>query len=236
MSKSILCLLLFAMASLSCSPEIQETENQQGEQNLHTKPFLKAGIAMPANPGNAYDNAGRMHNQILEAYTYNNPAPLSARVAALEFIALGDSTFLNLGPSYASVSTAQLNVITDNNLNQVLFNSSLSLSSQNSLKALVETILDLEASASSYKPVYDLIVAYESGIIENMALPEAERKIILTTTAIARYAAYYDKGKSKDKDWRISKGSFASAIYGSQEGIGKGIIMSLAGGLYNSSN
>lgn len=236
MIKSILWLSLFAIALVSCSPEMLETENQQGENKTPSTTFLKTGIIMPANPSNAYDNAGWMHNHILEAYTYSNPASLRARITALESIALADSTFLYLEPNYTSVSTAQIIVITENNLTQVLFNSPLSLSSQDSLKALIDTILDLEANASSYEVVYDLIIAYESRIIKNVELPEAQRKIILTITSIARYASYYDKGKGKDKDWHLSKGSLTSALRGSQEGIGKAIIMSLAGGLYNSGN
>ncbi|MEL1244945.1 hypothetical protein AAEO56_11775 [Flavobacterium sp. DGU11] len=236
MIRPILWLLLFAIASLSCSPEFQETENQQIEKSALNETFLKKAITMPANPDNGYDNAGWMHNQILEAYTYNTPASLTGRITALESIAQADSTFLSLAPNYTSVSTAQLNVITQDNLTQVLSNSALSPASQNSLKVLIDNIFDLESKASSYEVIYSLIIAFESGIIENAALPEAERKIILTTTSVARYAAFYDKKKGKDKDWRMSRGSLTSAIYGSQEGPCKAIIMSLAGGLYNSSN
>ncbi len=234
MIRSILWLLLLAIASTSCSPEIQETENQQKEKNALNETFFKKAITMPANPDNEYDDAGWMHNQILEAYTYNTPASLRVRITALESIAQADSTFLSLTPNYTSVSTAQLNVITDNNLNQVLVNSPLSTASQDSLKVLIDTVLDLESKASSYEAIYNLIIAYESGIIENEALPEAQRKIILTTTSIARYAAFYDKRKGKDKDWRLSRGSLTGALSGSQEVLGKAVIMSLAGGLYNS--
>ncbi|AWH86531.1 hypothetical protein HYN59_16090 [Flavobacterium album] len=235
MIKSILWLLLFAMASLSCSPEVQETENRQGQQNLLNE-TLRKPITMPANPDNEYDKAGWMHNQILEAYTYNTPASLAARVMAIESIAQADATFLSLAPGYTSISTAQLNVIVQDNLTQVLSNSSLSAASQNNLNGIIDNIFDLESNASSYEAIYNLIVAYESGIIGNTALPESERKIILTTTSIARYAAFYDRKKGKDKDWRMSRGSLTSAIYGSQEGPGKAIIMSLAGGLYNNGN
>ena len=81
---------------------------------------------------------------------------------------------------------------------------------------------------AAYEIVYQFIIAYETGIIANGDYDAHDKRIILTTTSITRYAFYFAKThrrKPRDRDWDISWGNIIGGTEGSSESTAKAITM-----------
>lgn len=242
MTKNIFWLFALAVALFSCSPDGQETVNTTTAGPGEVQGYKKSALS-PSNPANPFDQAGLLHNQLLDSYPITklpNPS-LSFFYNTLEELALQDNAFLSLAPGgYLPVSPEQANSIGTTTLGQALSYTTLSAASRTSLENLVNTIVAFDYEHRGYNEIYGPIVAYESTILASSLAPQ-ELNVILTITAIARYAAFAQstgkgKGKGKDKDWRLSMGNITAAAYGARESGAKAIILSLASGLFETSN
>jgi len=242
MTKNIFLLFALAVALFSCSPDEQETVNTTTAGLGEAQDYKKSALS-PSNPANPFDQAGLLHNQILDLLPITklpNPS-LSFFYNTLEDLALQDNSFLALAPGgYLPVTPEQANSIGTTTLGNALSFTTLSAASRTSLENLVNTIVAFDYDHKNYNEIYEPIVAYESAILASSLSPQ-ELNVILTITSIARYAAFAQstgkgKGKGRDKDWRLSMGNITAASYGVRESGAKAIILSLASGLFETSS
>ena len=230
-------LLIIAATALSCSTDTSEFNDAQGKNSTQ---YNTARIyeMSPSNLVNQYDEAGRVHNKLLANYLNSThaTATLPSIVSAIEALAAQDTDFAALSTqSYVPITTGQAYLISQNNVQDVLTSGSLSSAGTSSIETFFNLMVSFQSQNENYPAIYEAITVYEDSVISNTGLNNSDKKIILTTTSIARYAAYYSRqdGKGKDKDWRLSVGNIVNASSGASEGMAKAVTMSLCNGLNN---
>ena len=229
-----LWLTIIGLAALSCSPEnLESKENQQHQLSLVVN--AKVAAADPANPLNPYDLTGEVHNELLLAYLENHSSTtLPAVILQVEALATNNNEFgyLALNP-YLPITPAQQDLIAAGNAGLALNNTILSPNAKISLGNFLSTLLAPGYETQNYKDILAGIVTYEAAISANSEFTANDKKVILTTTSIARYAVAHDKGKGKDKDWRLSVNNLTAAANGATESAAKAVTMSMVAGIYN---
>ncbi|MGX7668883.1 hypothetical protein [Flavobacterium pedocola] len=204
------------------------------------------GVVFPANPANAYDNAGRLHNELFEAYYSNSQLPTTTDsiVDLAESIGTANNEFNALkGIGYVPVSASRVDYIVSHqsvSMAEIMDASPLSSTAKLSLIDFISDLTTLYATEDNYETIYTFIVAYEAGIIQNSQLTQTDRRIMLTTSSIARYSTYMGRKKPKqntDADWTIFVGNIVSgtegACIGTAEAIIKAFVTGVAENSYN---
>lgn len=171
----------------------------------------------PENPANVYDLAGKLHNEILDIYLagnyqHNTVTQISQQVEAIAAVN-NDLVLLNLETNLP-INLEEIQEIVNNpqaKLDETIANSSMTNAAKESLSSFLNAALFWEND--EYGEIYDSIISYESSVITNTQLTDEDKRIILTTSSIARFSLYYAKER-KDKDWEGSVGNRAGAFSG----------------------
>lgn len=186
----------------------------------------------PENPDNIYDFVGKIHNDILDAYlsrnyTFNTIAEISQKVDSISAL---NEDFLNTGSNLPINFQEIQEVITDPQIkfNQVVANSSMTNAAKICLSNFMNSILVWETN--DYSEIHQSIVVFEESVMLNTAFNIDDRRIILTTSSIARYSLYYSKER-KDKDWETSVGNRVGAVIGAVTNSGTAVKKSIVTGL-----
>jgi hypothetical protein len=236
MIKKILGLSFVALCMYACSPDITELEIVQDSKPAQMR--LRTGID-PENSANPYDGAGKVYYKLLSDLEYHEiPSNIHSVVSAVESHALLNDEFRILAEqNYVPISQAQKEIITGINSNTVSGTPLLSDTAKERLKLLFSKFSAPGYAEEEFNLVYDFLIGYEQGILQDTNLNSYEKKTILITATIARHTAARDKGKGKgkgkDKDWRLSVNSIVSAAAGAMESEAKAVTMSMSGGIYN---
>ncbi|MEL1254068.1 hypothetical protein AAEO57_09800 [Flavobacterium sp. DGU38] len=235
--KNLLSLLvIIASLQVSCTDEnIKNTEILDSANN--EKKFAKSSAVFqeisPENPANIYDIAGKIHNDILDVYlTGNYPCNTIAQIShKVDSISVWNSDFVNLETSIPINFQEIQKIINDPQLEieQAIINSQMTNSGQICLSNFMSSILLWESN--EYSLIHQCIISFETTVINNNQFSQEDKRIILTTSSIARHSLYYQKER-KDKDWETSIGNRAGAVQGaidnSSTAVNKSIVTGLA--------
>ncbi|RZJ33119.1 MAG: hypothetical protein EOO51_14900 [Flavobacterium sp.] len=204
-----------------------------------TASTLRRTGAYPENADNPYDDAGITLNDITDSYltNVNNATTTSGKISEIEGIAFSNADFLALNTkTYTSPDASRVDTIANGGINaahQIISNAPLSIRGALSLSSFVDSLFDMKARESSYDDMYAYIMDYEAGVIAEPGYTAVDKKIILTTSSVARHGFYYASKKKKrprDRDWDISWGNIVAGTEGSEESTAKGIVMAAATG------
>lgn len=234
MIKNTFRLAVLALCMYSCSPE--NTDQITGQGKEATSKMYKAGIN-PENPVNPYDGVGKIHNNVLLGLQ-NSPtqSTLHSIVSFVETHAFLNEDFSTLaGEIYLPISLGQQQIIDSTNIEVVLDSDQLSDTAKDRLRLLFSTIAAPGYEQAEFSVVCNFLISYEQGVLLDSQLNNHEKKIILVTAAIARHAAGLDKGKGKDKDWKLTINNILAAASGAMESEAKAVTMALTGGIYHAS-
>lgn len=104
-----------------------------------------------------------------------------------------------------------------------------------SLDSFVNSLLSLLDKEDNCDVFYDFVVNYEATIINNPLLTERDKRIILTTSSIARHTTYRAMKRPKkntDPDWDLLIGNIMGgtdgAIYNRAEAITMALVTGIA--------
>jgi len=234
-----LILFLFTACSIDSEKETSKSIYTQDEPVYKTESNGKTD-ANPANISNSYDYAGKIHNDISESYlsAENSTTSTAATIAKVEELANANLDYVQILPStYVSPTVLTVDSILTNfqgNALTVISNSALSLSAKLSLNAFLNSLMSLRDQQKGYEEIYSFIVNYETTVNADNWFTTADKKIILTTASISRYAFYFatkHRRKPRDRDWEISWGNIVAGIKGAEESIAKAIVMAAVCGI-----
>lgn len=222
--------LIFPFLLISCTDELViEPETRV----LSNEAIHRSDLLVPQNNTNPYDTIGRIQNMVLDIYLSadHNHSTIEEINEEIEFIT---NTFSNT--SIGSISSVPspvgviINIVNspENSLNTIIANSYLTNQAKLSLSGFINSLLLLQDE--EYENIHEFIITYESSIIENMALNNEDKRVILTTSSIARHSFYYGK-KRKDKDWETSVGNIAASVSGALENSLTAVSMALVTGI-----
>lgn len=232
MIKNTLKLAILALCLYSCS--LENTDQITGQGNDAVSRLHKTGIN-PENPANPYDGIGKIHNNLL--LTLKNDPSQSTTNSIVSFVetqAFLSEDFSTLaGENYLPISSAQEKIIENSNIEAVLDAGQFSDTAKDCFSVLFSTFSAPGSQQAEFSVVYNSLINYEQDVLLDANLNGYEKETILVTAAIARYAAALDKGKGKDKDWKLTINNIVAAASGAAESEAKAITMAIAGGIYH---
>ena len=233
-----LCLVIFPLLIISCTADNIDTSDNSTDSNVNSKKLEKSARLVenltPENPANVYDLAGKLHNDILDtylegSYQYNTISQISQQIETIA-VANNDLALLNFATN-VPVNLEEIQAIVNNpeaELDEAIVNSSMTNAAKGSLSSFMNAALLWENE--EYGTIYQSIVSYESSVMTNSQFSSEDKRIILTTSSIARYSLYYSKER-KDKDWETSVGNRVGGASGALDQSLTAIKMALITGI-----
>lgn len=229
-------LVILPLLIISCTTERIDNDDSIGtlDSKVSAKKSEKsAGVGqnlIPENPANVYDYAGKLHNELLDVYLagnyqYSTILQISEQVQAIA-AENEDVVLLNSATSILA-NLEEIQEIIDNpegKLDNLLANSSMTDAAKISLYSFMNATLLWENE--DYEIIYQSIISYESAVMDSTEFNDEDKRVILTTSSIARYSIYYEK-KRKDEDWDSNVGNRVGAVSGALDNSFIAIIRSL---------
>ena len=220
--KKIFIAMVFPLLTLSCAPE-QESQ----EFARHNLEVMKSG-SDASNSANPYDDMGRVRNSLLDSVltTYPSSASLEELVSRVNGLANGFPEFNALKTSaYQNLTVSGLSYYLQYPGSVQGLAQELPLTgSKDGFVSFSQGLLD--RSDDSFEDNLSWITAYEAAVMSS-DYTEAEKKILLITTAIERYAVYARK-KPKDKDWDLLIGNIMATSQGAALDPAAAVLYSVA--------
>ena len=237
MKNTSLWLVILSLLIVSCTNDsIDDTERI--ESKVGNKKSGKLTRTMqnlsPENSANAYDIAGKLHNDILEIYLTGNYqyATITEVNQQIESIVAANTNLVALNlDGNSAVNLEEINEIITNpqsKLEGAIANSSMTSIAKLSLSNFMNTITTLENEG--YEFLYQTIVSYESSVLTDPQFTSEDKRIILTTSSVVRHSLYFEKER-KDKEWDSSVGNRAGGISGALENSSTAVTRSLVTGI-----
>lgn len=195
MKKLVFPILLIGLTFCSCQEKVNPlpSENENNVAKIQT--LSAAGglvTASPENLNNPYDNYGKLHNAILqetedvwEDTTSSLSNVYSAIVASnLDTI---DNPILSEDSAIAIASDVMANLD-----NPSVFVSNTSLTEEGKLYAnSLINLLNHWTEYNSYVDFRDAVIAFESNLIQDEALSEIDKSLLLKAASICRYTTKF---------------------------------------------
>ena len=226
---------------ISCSDSTHLNRSDSSASDSEFVSFARGtDTVLPLNKNNPYDAVGQLHNEILEVYFASDTLPssvmdIAARVDSLSKL---NKKFVALGSNYKFKSFDRVNYIishADSCSTTIIVNSLDTFSAKKSLLDFTDSLLSLCEREDDYAFIYDSIVGYEASVLKNDLFSERDKRVLLTTTSIARHSVYLRKKKpkkNKDSEWDylVTKIAAASdgATIGMQESVMRALIVGIA--------
>lgn len=237
-----LCLIVIPFF-ISCteSPDVGESDTKASVSKSSSRLITKKSSAvLPINKANPYEIAGQLHAELYALYYAEDS--LSSSVASVAdrvtMLANENESFTALaGINYSFKSNSRVTYILsaiDSCTPGIINNSLVANKARISFNTFVNSLLLLCKTESDYAVIHDFVVTYENDISENNTFSLSDKKIILTTTSIARYSVYeiiQRPKKNTDPEWDLLVGNIAGGTEGSTESLEKAIVMSLITGI-----
>jgi len=231
-------LVILPLLIISCTTDAIDTADTidskiSGNKSEKGAPLIQS--LSPENAENVYDYAGKLHNDLLETYLagnyqYSTNTQISEQLEAI--VAMNsDVALLNLETSVA-VNLEEIQAIVNNpeaKLDDAIANSSMTTAAKISLSSFMSAALLWKNE--EYAAIYQSIISYESAVISNTEFSVEDKRIILTTSSIARYSLYYDKQPPYDEDWETSVGNRVGGVSGAIDNSLTAISRSLITGI-----
>lgn len=206
-----------------------------------TQHNAKTMTTYPENKANAFDLAGRLHNELCGAYE-TTPSPIltiNDAVSVVDLLSVSNPTLTQLTPEgFTPLSDQRLEFIVADSLpaSQVIEQSTLSLKAKISLANFVSVLELYKSQQKPYDQVYDFILSYENSVAQDPTLTSTDKQILFTTSSIARHAHHFasvnKKKPPRDKDWDIKTASILAGCDGSQQSTVAAVRMAAAASIY----
>jgi hypothetical protein len=228
------CLAILPLFTIACSEEY----TSEIIETAHITGSAKKSEIGPDNTANPFDNAGSIHNKILEILDETNFNSQSIEDIAILIDSVSavyppELVLLSSNPTLSTKLSEITWIINHNDaINDVLTESTLGESAKTSLLTFVNSLV--LSTNNSYEDIHSMIVSYETGILTNTEFASNDKRIILTTTSVARYSIYTDK--RKDKDWETGVSKIAATVSGAEVDLVLGLKMALIIELYQNNN
>lgn len=222
------------MAMVSCS---QEEANQSASATSNSSLASRTATDPAANANNPYDEVGRIHNQLFDAYFSQDTLVKSVEgiSADVEAIALDDKDFPDLVGASATRNTVSrlYNLVGREStaVSDAIGNSTLSAYAKSGLQHFCDQIVLLNSTTDEFDDMYTLIETYETQVSQDTVLTATDKKKILTVASITRYSTYKAKKKPKkntDSDWDMMGFGLAGSIEGIENSPAEAIINALS--------
>ncbi|WP_409415798.1 hypothetical protein [Flavobacterium sp. PS2] len=233
MKNTVLLILIFPFIVISCTTEGNVADLVTNKKANFKEP--KMILLGPENNTNPYDNMGKLHNEILEIYLAANSGSTVIEDIMAQVQSIGLSNTINIVQDCSAPATINIiNTILINPQNSgttIIENSVLTAHAKTKITAFLDSLATIKTNP--YKDIYDFVTAYESEVLSNDLLNNEDRRVILTTTSIARYSIYYEK--KKDRDWDSSYGNHIGGLVGALDTSLSPVIIALVAGLAENS-
>lgn len=222
---------MLAVLTLSCTNDFTGDDSISNFKKKDALSKKNSGLN-PENTANAYDIAGKIHNDLLDAYLSGNFSnhtinAISSKIDSISFL---NSDLQNL-PSHYPANFQEIQGIVDSpemQLEQIIANSWMSTTSKNCLSDFMS--LAALWQNSDYDAAYQSIISFEATVANNPQFTAEEKRVILTSSAITRYSLYY-ASERKDKDWETSVGNRVGAVQGALSNSATAVTRSLLAGI-----
>ncbi len=227
---------MLAVTAVSCTND-SLNENSAATLKTTDASSKKTAELHPENTANAYDIAGKIHNEILDAYLSFNfsDSTINSVSTKIDSISFLNGELENL-PPHIPANLQEIQQIADSpqlQLEQIIANSPMSNISKNCLSAFMASVPTLQNS--DYQDIHQSIISFEASVTSNQQFTSEEKRIILTSSAITRHSLYYAKER-KDKDWETSVGNRAGAVQGALCNAATAVSCSLKAGIISKKN
>ena len=207
--------------------------------NHFSSALSKVGTQSPDNIANPYDLAGKIHNEIFDAYFETNSLPqtISGIIDRVDVISKTNTNFIGLGDGIYNVLTPnRASYILSNSGSEVpsIFNNAaISVRARNSLKSFIESLLILCESEQDYALIYKYISDYENLVIHDSLFSQQDKKMLLTTTSIARFSASKKRRPkpNTDTDWEVNIFHVVGSIEGMSQSTSAAITSAVSLGI-----
>lgn len=110
----------------------------------------------------------------------------------------------------------------------------MSAAAKSSLTDFVNSFIVLFDNEYNCEVLYQAVVDYETIVLKDSLLTAKDKRIILTTTSIARHSAYLARKKPKkntDPDWTILVVNIVAAADGAEYGLAESVTEGLVAGI-----
>ena len=225
---------------ISCSDSTHLDRSDSATSHSESVSFAKGtDSVMPLNKNNPYDAAGQLQNELLEVYFTGDT--LSSSVADIaskvDSLARLNKNFVALGSNYKFKSFDRVNYIishADSCSTTIIVNSLDTFSAKKSLLDFTDSLLSLCEREDDYAFIYDSIVGYEASVLKNDLFSERDKRVLLTTTSIARHSVYLRKKKPKknmDPIWDFVVTNIAASSDGATIGLQESVMRALIVGI-----
>ena len=238
--KKYILITLFAAMLYSC------TENEHiltaGQSSIATSinSGYRIGDAYPINSDNPFDNAGSLHNELVERYYSGKNLPSDLDSIALRVKIIADSIPALVAMQSASASNFDISIVQymlaypTSCASTVVSATTMSTEGKLSLSGFIDTMLLLPKNEDDYSSFYAYVCAYENDVYLDNQLTAEDRRIIQITTSIVRHSVYRKKKKPKkntDLDWTIWIANSVGAIHGGGTGIHDAVLTAAISGI-----
>lgn len=246
--KKLLTVMLVIGTLFACKKEAPLLMNKSSSLNLRESKSV-------ANPENAYDMIGQIHNRAMDVITLDSDLIQASELNSINFNDVNFKVDKYLQESEQCVLPDRLfspelselyqTILTSNNLPKLLKDYGWSRVGVRYSTQLFN-ILD---SSEDQKLLYEGIVKLEHEIIIDRTLPDTERDILLSTASISRYSIdwwtnTYNGQLEKPNGWKADAagalaGGIAGAIVGGTVTVGLATVPgwvagAIGGGISNS--
>jgi len=153
---------------------------------------LSVCAQQPANSRNPFDNAGRIHNQLVEEYLRRYPSGhqgINEAATAMQAIANNNAEYrgLNESPIDARAIEAGAPDI-KNNFRNVVNKVKVSASAKTEIQSLIDHMFTIADGTSGQAEFHRYVLAYEDRVLANRTFSEQDKKVILSVSSVARYS------------------------------------------------
>lgn len=153
---------------------------------------LSVYAQQPANSRNPFDNAGRIHNQLVEEYLRRFPSGhqgINEVATAMQTIANNNADYRGLGESPIDARAIEAGAADiTNNFRKVVSNAKVSAAAKTEIQSLLDHMFTVADGTSGYAEFHRYVLAYEDRAIANRALSEQDKKVVLSLSSVARYS------------------------------------------------
>lgn len=235
MKKIYSCFIILSLLSIFLNSCSDATETLP----THSSALSRVGIQAPDNIANPYDKAGKIHNEIFDAYyeTSSLPQTMSGIIDRVDYISKTNANFIGLGDGFYNLMTpVRASYILGNSNSEIpsIFNNAtISIRARSSLKSFIESLLILCESEQDYSLIYKYISDYESLVLQDTLFSQQDKKMLLTTTSIARFSASKKRRPkpNTDTDWEINIFHIVGSIEGMSQNTSSAITSAVSLGI-----
>jgi hypothetical protein len=202
--------------------------------------FAKLETTLPGNYANTYDEVGRLYNELFDTYYTNGDlgGTVSQIVNKVQTIADANESFNSIKSfPYHEVSSIRVQYLLDHEttcVTDVVSASSMTTAGKSSLTDFVNLFVTFISTESDCDAICQKVIDYENEVLLNSSLTQTDKRIILTTTSVARYSAYRVSKKPKkntDPDWTVLIGNIIASTEGAEYGSAEAATMALVTGI-----